>query len=64
MYAAQKLKNKIKFVTLDKKINKSTLWRWEEVLRICSDEDLGEKAQEIEVTIPVKKIRRDGTISI
>jgi len=33
----------------------STLWRQEEFLRICSKEELAEKAQEIEVTIPVKK---------
>jgi len=33
----------------------STLWRREEFLRICSKEDLAEKAQDIEVTIPVKK---------
>jgi len=33
----------------------STLWRREEFREICSKEDLAEKAQEIEVTIPVKK---------
>ena len=33
----------------------SALWRTEEFLRICSKEDLAEKAQDIEVTIPVKK---------
>jgi len=33
----------------------STLWRQEESLRICSKEELAEKAQDIEVTIPVKK---------
>jgi len=32
----------------------STLWRREE-LRFCSKEELAEKAQDIEVTIPVKK---------
>jgi len=31
------------------------LWRQEEFLRICSKEDLTEKAHGIEVTIPVKK---------
>jgi len=31
----------------------STLWRREEFLRICSKEELAEKAQAIEVTIPV-----------
>ena len=33
----------------------STLWRREEFLRICSKKELAEKAQDIEVTIPVKK---------
>jgi len=55
MHAAQKPKSKLKFVTLDKESNISTLWRREEFLRICSKEDLTEKAQNIEVTIPVKK---------
>jgi len=55
MHAAQKPKNKLKFVTLDKENIMSTLWRREVVLRICSKEDLVEKAQDIEVTIPVKK---------
>jgi len=55
MHAASKPKSKLKFVTLDKESNMSTLWRREEFLRICSKEDLAEKAQAIEVTIPVKK---------
>jgi len=55
MHAAQKLKSKLKFVTLDKESNMSTLWRREEFLRICSKEELAEKAQDLEVTIPVKK---------
>ena len=33
----------------------STLWRREEFLRICSKDELAEKAQDIEATIPVKK---------
>jgi len=33
----------------------NTLWRREEFLRICSKEELAEKAQDIEVTIPVEK---------
>jgi len=33
----------------------STLWRREEILRICSKKEPAEKAQDIEVTIPVKK---------
>jgi len=55
MHAAQKPKSRLEFVTLDKESNMSTLWRREEFLRICSKEDLTEKAQDIEVTIPVKK---------
>ena len=55
MHAAQKPKSKLKFVTLDKERNMSTLWRREEFLRICSKEELAEKAQDIGVTIPIKK---------
>jgi len=55
MHAAQKLKSKLKFVTLDRESNMSTLWQQEEFLRICSEEELAEKAQEIETTIPVTK---------
>ena len=55
MHPAQKPKSKLKFVTLDKESNMSTLWRREDFLRICSKEELAEKAQDIEVTIPVKK---------
>ena len=55
MHAAQKPKSKLKFVTLDKESNMSTMWRREEFLRICSKEELEEKAQDIEVTILVKK---------
>ena len=55
MHAAQKPKSKLKFVTVDKESNMSMLWRREEFLRICSKEELAEKAQDIEVTIPVKK---------
>jgi len=55
MHAAQRPKSKVKFVTLDKESNMSTLWRREEFLRICSKEDLAEKAQDIEVTITVRK---------
>jgi len=64
MHAAQKPKSKLNFVKLDKESNMSTLWRQEEFLRICSKEDLAEKAQDIEVTIPVKKVKRHGTTSI
>jgi len=55
MHAAQKPKSKLKFVTLDNESNMSTLWRREEFLRICSKEELAEKAQDIQGTIPVKK---------
>jgi len=55
MHAIQKPKSKLKFVTLDKESNMSTLWGREEFLRICSKEELAEKAQDTEVTIPVKK---------
>jgi len=42
----QKPKSKLKFVTIDKESNMSTLcqWRREEFLRICSKEELAEKA--------------------
>jgi len=55
MHNAQKPKNELKFVTLDKESNMSTLWRRKEFLKFCSKEELAEKAQDIEVTIPVKK---------
>jgi len=57
VHAAQKPKSKLIFVTLDKESNTNMLWRREEFLRICSKEELAEKAQDIEVTIPVKKIQ-------
>ena len=55
MHAAQKPQSKLKFVKFDKESNMSTLWRREEFLRVCSKEELAEKAQDIEGTIPVKK---------
>jgi len=55
MHAAQKPKSMLKFVTLDKESNMSTLWRREEFQRICSKEELAEKAEDMKVTIPVKK---------
>jgi len=58
MHAAQKPKSKLRVVTLDKESNMSTLWRREEFLRIYSKEDLTEKAQDIEVTTPVKKSQK------
>ena len=50
--------SKLKFVTLDKESNMSTLWQLEEFLRICSKEDLTEEAKCIEVTIPVKESQK------
>jgi len=47
----------VKFVTLDKLSDMSMLWRREELPRICIKEELAEKANDIEVTIPVKKIQ-------
>jgi len=44
MHAAQKPKSKLKFVTLDKESNMSTLWQQEKFLRICGKEELAEKA--------------------
>ena len=44
MHSAQKPKSKLKFVTLDKESNMGTLWRQEEFQRICSNEELAEKA--------------------
>ena len=54
-HAAQTPKSKLKFVTLDKGIYLNTLWRREEFLRTCSNEELAEKAQNIQVTMPTKK---------
>jgi len=48
MHAAKNPKDKLKFVTLIKESNMSTLWRRELFLRICSEEDLSEKTQAIE----------------
>jgi len=49
MHDAKKQKSNLKFVTLDKDSNMSTLWRREEFLRMRSKEKLAEKAQEIKV---------------
>jgi len=54
MRAAQKPKRQLKFATLDKETKMSAQWGRHKKLRICSEEDLAEKAQEIQVTIPVK----------
>jgi len=48
-------KSMLKVVILQKESNMSTLWRREDFLTICSKDDLAEKAQETEVTIPVQK---------
>jgi len=55
MHAVQNPKSKLKFVTLDKERNMSTLWGREEFLRICSKEELVEKGRDIEMTILLKK---------
>jgi len=49
--AAQTPKSKFKFVMLDKESNMSAMLKREEFLRICSEEDLAEMEQEMEVTI-------------
>jgi len=54
MDTAQRPKSKLKFVIIDNENKTSTLWRRQEFLRICSEEDMAEKAQAIEVTKPVK----------
>jgi len=51
MHAASKPKSKLNFVTLGRERNTSTLWRRKEFLRICSKEELAEKAQHRGVTI-------------
>jgi len=38
----------------------STLWQREKFLRICSKEELAEKAHDIEATMPVNKVERHG----
>jgi len=55
MHAAQKIKSKLKFVTLDKESSMTTLWRRIDFLRICIQEDLAEKAQKIKLILPIKK---------
>jgi len=56
-------KSKLKFATLNKESNMSTLWRRGKFLRICSKEELAEKAQDIEAKIPVTgKKRSRGTV--
>jgi len=51
MHAASKPKSKLNFVTLGRERNTSTLWRRKEFLRICSKEELAEKARHRGVTI-------------
>ena len=53
-WSAQKPKSKLRFVTFDEEITMNTLWRREDFRRICNKEELAEKSQDIEVTIPVK----------
>jgi len=58
MHAAQNQKVSSSLSRLTKKSNKSTLWRREEFLRICSKEELAEKTLDIQITIPVKKSQK------
>ena len=53
MHAAKERESKLKFVTLDKESNMSTLWKKEEFLEICSRVEVSGKAQEIEEKLPV-----------
>ena len=53
LHKSQKASSSLSHLT--KKVTLSTLWRREEFLRICSKEELAEKALDIEVTIPVKE---------
>ena len=55
MHAAWKPKGNLKFVTIDKESNMSTLWRRKEFLSIHTRENLAEKAQEIEGNNNCKK---------
>jgi len=55
MQAEQKPKIKLTFVMHDKENNMGMPWRRIFFVRICSKEDLVEKALNIEVTIQVKK---------
>ena len=45
MHGAKKQESKLKFVTLDKESNVSTLWKKEEFLNMCSKQQVSEKAQ-------------------
>ena len=55
LHKGQRASSSLPRLTRDKKSNMSALCRQEEFLRIYSEEDLKEKAQDREVTIPVKK---------
>jgi len=55
LHAAQKSQKTSSNLSRLQESNMSTLWRREEFLRICSKDELAEKAQDIEATIPVKK---------
>ena len=45
----------LKFVTLDKESNMSTLWEKEKFLEICSREEVVKKRQEIKEKLPMPK---------
>jgi len=54
-HKSQRASSSLSRLTKKSNISTGTLWRREEFLRIRSKEELAEKAQDIEVTIPVKK---------
>ena len=53
IHAAKKEESTLKFVTLDKESNMRTLWKREEFANLCSEQQVSEKAQEIEGKLPV-----------
>ena len=55
MHVVKSRESKLKFVTLGKESNRSTLWKKEEFLEICNREEVSGKAQEIEENLPVPK---------
>jgi len=63
-FTTWKPKSKLKFVTLDQESHVNALSRREAFLRICSQEDLAEKAHEIEVTIPVTRVKKISQSSV
>jgi len=54
-------KARLKIVMLDKESNTSTLWRQEEFLKIGSEEDLAEKAQDVNKDDNTSQTKSRGT---